>query len=482
MMNRRKILRKYALFYTYGQYMGEKSIFGLIGTYIWIAAIGVGALYYLYTKTANGTLDGSAAIIVPACIHLLIGIFDNGEESDTGYNLTDRFAITCKEVLRIRMMCRAINAGEILYLISFAVFLSVVFTPAFGVPAAILLIAACVIIEEIAAYAFYRARHKWGFIICLGLLFLAPVAWELSPLLASEYGIPIGRVLILRRGVCVSMIALPAGIMLIRSITAAAKRNTVRRVHEGPRNARDAEDGNGSCGKDVKVRGTGRSVRGQLFFKEVLFIRQMGLLMLFTPLLYVAFLLLSKDTDKTVPALPCFAVITLIAHIGLDAFGIEKHTFVPILLSPVPRIEIVRAKSKAILILVAVMALVAFAGGMVKGVITTDGIVYYSAMILFYTGISLPLAIFCSIRFCFVPGGEDRKKNSILGKLFFATGAVIAMAAGFAAYSHDVDNIVLFSIGLAVFIAGVFVTVIRPGLFGKYLEKNEKAVLRRLAG
>ena len=458
-MNRKQALAGYARFYSFGQYRAERSVKNYVITQILGGLVWAGIAGALILYVNREAIPAVSVFVVPVCVKCLVSLAEPAAEK--GYDLAAFLPVSMPEILKMRLFIKLLTPDEYFFHIALFFLCIRCCGTAAGIIAALAAAVCCAALSEVLVLAGAKTSQNrlWANFAAAALIFL--ILSCLPGLLDYYMGAGEKAAAVIRAAAALCFLVFAAAAVVIRL--------------KNPTGSKAAEAGE----QDINIKASVPKQTGTLMKKDMRYILREKPDILFSSFIYLVVLYIMGDTETLELFLPMYFQLELGLEFGFNCFGHDNESFVPMLLSPVSRRTIVRAKSLFFLLLNLVYIAVAYAAALCLGVIALSGTLYFLGRAFFALGVVLFLSIPFSIKFYYRVNG---KKNYAPKFIFLSIGIFLAfiileVILEVVLEEQGLSTMPVTVSGFAVLLAAVYFTCVDGRFAAKRLEKKERVLL-----
>lgn len=322
-------LRWYARFCVYTQFARKHSISTLIFSQLFSPCIWIFFSAVLQFQLFSAHYSQLSFPIIVIAFRLLSSIIERFSDSPLGYSLCDRYPLTKKDVLSMRLYAKLIQPSEIAFplciaLSGYLLYRSII--PVLLGTIAMWIFSCCV--EEFAGlilYSFYSS-HAFCVLIYIGALSLSIIPFFLKAILPASTLLS------------VLLVTFFAGLAFM-----AVSLSLVGKKTGAPHIGRN----NGTMCRSLKLENSGlQSQQYMLVYKEAIFLFFDKPSLLLSPFICtILFFAISDRTSSFSFLLPAFFVADFAYSYGFNFWGVEQKGIIPVFMSPAETSRQIRAKS-----------------------------------------------------------------------------------------------------------------------------------------
>lgn len=459
-MTPRRIKRKYVQFCVIGQFVREKQIATLVFNNLFNALIWVFVALLFTNKIFETSFSFASWLSFLLAFRWGFISLDRFGDLGLGYNLTEHYPLSFNAVFSMRLYSKWIQLSEWVFLV---LGILVCFWEGASILIAVTISVSIVLLselsEELVCFLSYKATNAVRFYITLFVI-IAILMWG-SFTRFKQLTVPIEWVLPIT--LCLVVVNVLALI--------ACKNNRHRKS--------SYRSGHGLRSNRAQPKSKHpMSTLGVLMQREFVCLFRHKVDTLISAAVFVLlFVFMSAKGEMFVVMLPAFFAMDFASNYSCNIFGIEGRAIDLLILSPIDRKKVLKAKSLLTLVVSAsgiivftVVVFVANKADQIYQMIQMLSIGFFTLALLLAT------SLYASIKYYYP---EDRKNPYKIKKLLFVI-AVYAVEAVLVAvlYFMSITAVGWIILAALAMLIAIFVTILDPAFFAEILEKKEKEILK----
>ena len=458
-MSRKQALLRYARFCSFGQYRAERSVKNYVMTQIIGALVWAGIAGAIIFYVNKGAIPAASVFVVLICAKNLISLAE--PEAEKGYDLAEFLPVSMPELLKMRLFIKLLTPDE--YFFHIALFFLCIrgYGPGAGIVIALAAAVCCMALTEILAFAGKKTSGSrlWKNFASASLIFLLLSC--LPGLIDYYIGIGEDAAAVIRMAAALCFLAFAAAAVISRIKNPCGTKAEAAGEH------------------DINIKASVPKQIGTLMKKDMNYLIRQKPDILYTSFAYMVVLFFVGDLETFEIFLPMYFQLELGLEFGFNCFGHDNESFVLMMLSPVSRRTIVRAKSLFFLLLNLAYIAAAYIAGLCLGIVVLSSTLYFLGRAFFALGIVLFLSVPFSIKFYYRVNG---KKNYAPKFIFLSIGLflafiIIEVILEVVLEEQGLSTMPITVLGFAVLLAAVYFTCISGRFAAKRLEKKERVLL-----
>lgn len=194
-----------------------------------------------------------------------------------------------------------------------------------------------------------------------------------------------------------------------------------------------------------------------------------------TPVSYLIIFYLVGGVDLISYLLPFYFPIEFAMAYGFNYYGHDNDAFATVILSPVPRSKIIRAKNLSVLLFCLSFSCIAYIVGLMVGAVTLANTFSYFSLTLLTTSLMVVLCPHFSVKYYYKAKGKSKYalRLSMLSIALFVLFAILSAYMS----AFEFNSVILFLLSIAIVLILITNKYIYSQYFAKELTENERILL-----
>jgi hypothetical protein len=356
------------------------------------------------------------------------------------------------DIVKLRLFCRLINVAEYLfYAVVFVFSYFYVKTP-FCLICGMLMIFLSIILSEFVSFLAYQYEKLEPPLIHLLILLFCCELYALAPGFRTLAAFPIAEAL--------KIVSLAVAILTLLRIPFAMRKKV--------RN-------DSAAFKGIKFLKPGKHRQLRLLLrKECSLLRQDNKQLFVSPVVYLVLFYLFGNAALVPQVLPFYFVLEFSLLYGFNYFGHDQDALLLILLSPVDKAALIRAKNMCLLSLSFVYTLIAYLIGIVTRTIALNQSLPFWDLAMLVMGSMLFLCPYYAVKFYY--NAKGTKKYNIQSLISFLVIFIILSLMQYF-LRMQVNHLLCTVISCVFFVLALSVNFFHNDYQGSLLKKQERKIL-----
>lgn len=459
-MTPRRIKREYVHFCVIGQFVRDKQTAVLVFNNLFNALIWVFVALLFTNKIFETSFSFASWLSFLLAFRWVFTSLDRFGDLGLGYNLMECYPVSFKTVIAMRLYSKWIQISEWAFFVLGILVCIWTGAPIFmAVAISLSIVLLSEISEEIVCFLSYRAINTVRFYITL-LAIVAILLWG-SFTKFKQLTLPVEWVLPFTTLLTV------ASVFVL--IACKGKKNKT----DGYKSKRVLR-----CDRTLSKRKRPMGTLGILLQREFVCLFRHKIDTLISAAVFVfLFVLMSAKGEMFVVMLPAFFAMDFASNYSCNIFGVEGQAVELLILSPVDRKKVLKAKSLLTLV-VSSLGIIIFTG--VVFIANKADHIYQMIQMLsigFFTlALLMATSLYASIKYYYP---EDRKNPYKIKKMLFVV-AVYAVEAVLVAvfYFMNITAVGWIILAALAMLIATFATILEPAFFAEMLQNKEQEILR----